>query len=125
METVPAPTEGELYHSQANDHDNSVKYFSEKSIYYACQAYDAVGRVGVPVRCTLRLTGKKYDTGATVTQDFVYSPTGLTGQRFSLGIFSSSFTKLANVTVAIVPKVQQAVTVIDFDSHSYVAGISS
>ena len=125
MEAVPASTKGNLNLPQADIHNNSVKYFTEKSIYYACQVYDAAGRVAVPLACTLRLTGKKYDTGATVTQDFVYSPTALTGQKFSLGTFSSSFSKLASVTVAVVPQVQQAATVIDFDSHSYVAGIRS
>ena len=49
----------------------------------------------------------------TVTQDLV--------STFTKGTFSSNFTGLVNVTFSIVPKAEQAVTVINFDSHIYTA----
>ncbi|KAL6716769.1 hypothetical protein ACLMJK_006337 [Lecanora helva] len=101
--------------------NSSVLYFDETSIYYACQAYDATGDPAVGIPCTIQATGYKYGGGKPVTQKFVFTPSLNLPNKFAFGTFSSDFKGLVNVTLSIVPKLQQALTVIDHDSHSYTA----
>ena len=100
---------------------HSVSSFTEHTIYYSCQVYDATGQPAVPEPCTIQAVGTT-TKGHTVTQDLVYNPAPLlVGSTFTKGTFSSNFTGLVNVTFSIVPKAEQVLTVINFDSHSYTA----
>ena len=104
---------------------HSILSFSEKSIYYSCIVYDAAGEPAVPEPCTIQANGTT-TTDKTVTQNLVYKPAPLlVGSTFTKGEFLSSFTGLVSVTFGIVPKVAQATTVIQFDSHNYTAVVTA
>ena len=100
---------------------HSVHPFTEHSIYHSCQVYEATGQPAVPEAYTIQANGASI-TCKTVTQNLVYTPAPLlVDSMFTKATFSSDFTELLNVTFNLVPEVQQALTVINFDSHTYTA----
>jgi len=55
---------------------SKVAYFSLQSFYFGCVASSQETAAGVPIACSLTLTGKKYGK-AVVTQDISFTPGGL------------------------------------------------
>ena len=92
--------------------NSSILSFTEHTMYYSCQVYDAIGQPAVPETCMIQATGTT-TTGKKVRQNLVYTPASLLiGSTFTKGTFLSNFTGLVDVTFGVVPQVLQAVTVI-------------
>ena len=112
--------------------NNSVAYFDEKSICYAC-IVDAVAAADVPTTCTIQLTGQKYTgtsvRGASVVQELVYNPGLLpVAGTFNCTTLAATFAKLVRVDIALIstalPNPEDQVVPL-FDNNAYVAYFTS
>lgn len=71
-------------------------YFSLQSFYFGCVASSQETLAGVPIACTLTLTGKRKGK-VVVTQDISFSPTGLLVSDMKKQTFAGAWTNVDEV----------------------------
>lgn len=75
---------------------SKTSYFSLQSFYFGCVASTQETVVGVPIACSLTLTGKR--KGKTVvTQDISFSPSGLLSSNMKKQTFAGAWTNVDEV----------------------------
>jgi hypothetical protein len=75
---------------------SKTTYFSLQSFYFGCVASSQETVAGVPLACSLTLTGKR--KGKTVvTQDISFSPTGLLTSKMKKQTFAGAWTNVDEV----------------------------
>lgn len=78
---------------------SKTSYFSLQSIYFGCVASSQETLAGVPLACSLTLTGKRKGK-IVVTQDISFSPSGLLTSEMKKQTFAGAWQNVDEVSFA-------------------------
>jgi hypothetical protein len=75
---------------------DKTTYFSLQSFFFGCVASSQETVAGVPIACTLKLTGKRKGK-VVVSQDISFQPTGLLTSDMKKQVFAGAWTNVDEV----------------------------
>jgi hypothetical protein len=75
---------------------DKTTYFSLQSFYFGCVASSQETVAGVPIACTLKLTGKRKGK-VVVTQNISFQPTGLLTSDMKKQVFAGAWTNVDEI----------------------------
>lgn len=101
---------------------SSTKYFALQSFYFGCVASSQETVAGVPIACTMTLTGKK--NGKTVvTQNISFNPTGPLISNMAYQKFAGAWSAVDEVDFTLTSTLSTAISVL-YDNFSYILSSS-
>jgi hypothetical protein len=97
---------------------DKTTYFSLQGFYFGCVAGTQETVAGLPVACTLTLTGKRKGK-VVVTQDISFSPTGLLVSDMKKQVFAGAWTNVDEVDFKQTGLLSAATTGVLYDNVQY------